>query len=61
MDSVTIHYQRRWRLADDKGKSVAEGFTSREKAQQWAEEKGLEVKARAKQTKPLDPPPIRKG
>lgn len=41
---VTIHFQRRWRLADAKGKSVAEGFTSIEKAQQWAAEHGLEVK-----------------
>lgn len=43
MAKVTIHYQRRWRLADEKGKSVAEGFTSIAKAEQWAEEQGLEV------------------
>lgn len=46
--AVTIHFQRRWRLADAQGKSVAEGFTSQAKAQQWAEEQGLEVKAREK-------------
>lgn len=40
---VEVHFQRRWRLADDKGKSVAEGFTSIAKAEQWAAEHGLEV------------------
>lgn len=46
MTAVTIHFQRRWRLADEQGKSVAEGFTSAAKARQWAEEQGLEVKAK---------------
>ena len=41
--TVTVHFQRRWRLADEKGKSVAEGFTSAAKAEQWAKEQGLEV------------------
>lgn len=41
--SVSIRYQRRWRLADADGKSVAEGFTSPEKAAQWAREQGLAV------------------
>lgn len=40
---VSVHRQRRWRLADEKGKSVAEGFTSPEKAEQWAAENGHEV------------------
>lgn len=42
--AVTVEYQRRWRLADEKGRSVAEGFTSPAKARQWAEEQGHEVR-----------------
>ena len=41
--TVRIQYQRRWRLADENGKSVAEGFASTAKARQWAEERGLTV------------------
>ncbi len=48
MADVTVRYQRRWRLADDKDKSVAEGFTSIAKAQQWAEENGHSVTPREK-------------
>lgn len=47
-EPVTIHYQRRWRLADPRGKSVAEGFTTIAKAEQWAEEQGLLVVPKAK-------------
>ena len=36
-------FQRRWRIADDKGKSIAEGFTSIAKAEQWAAENALEI------------------
>jgi hypothetical protein len=45
MTKVHVQFQRRWRLADEKGKSVAEGFTSPAKAEQWAEEQGLTVEA----------------
>lgn len=45
---VTVQFQRRWRLADERGKSVAEGFTSIAKAEQWAKEQGLTVVARKK-------------
>lgn len=48
MSNVHIQFQRRWRLADDKGKSVAEGFTSIAKAEQWAKEQGLTVEAAKK-------------
>ena len=44
---VTVHHQRRYRLADEKGKTVAEGFTIPAKAEQWAAEQGHEV-AKAK-------------
>lgn len=48
MTKVTIEFQRRWRLADEDGKSVAEGFTSPAKAEQWAGEQGLTVQAKPK-------------
>lgn len=44
--NVSVQFQRRWRLADEKGKSIAEGFTSIAKAEQWAAEHGLTVKAK---------------
>lgn len=40
---ATVEFQRRWRLADDKGKSIAEGFTSIANAEQWAAEHGFAV------------------
>lgn len=40
---IHVQFQRRWRLADEHGKSVAEGFTSIAKAEQWAKEQGLSV------------------
>lgn len=43
---ATIRYQRHWRLADPDGKSIAEGFTSITKAEQWAREQGIEVAAK---------------
>lgn len=43
MTRVVVNYQRRWRLADETGKSVAEGFTSPKKAEQWAAAHGLTV------------------
>lgn len=48
MSKVTVQFQRRWRLADEDGKSVAEGFTSVAKAEQWAREHGLTVALKAK-------------
>lgn len=45
---ATVQFQRRWRLADEKGKSLAEGFTSVAKAQQWAAEHGVEVETAKK-------------
>lgn len=57
---VTVQFQSRWRLADEKGKSVAEGFTSVANAEQWAAEHGLTVVARPRQKgKPLPPTPGR--
>jgi hypothetical protein len=41
--TVQVRAQRRWRLAGPDGKTVAEGFTSVAKAEQWADEHGLEV------------------
>jgi hypothetical protein len=46
MAKATIQFQRRWRLADEKGKSITEGFTSIAKAEQWAAEHGIEVAPR---------------
>lgn len=40
---LKVKFQRRWRLADADDKSVAEGFTSIEKASQWARDNGFEV------------------
>lgn len=42
---ATIKFQRRWRLADERGKSIAEGFTSIAKAEQWAKEHDIEIEA----------------
>lgn len=47
MAKVHIQFQRRWRLADEKGKTVAEGFTSMAKAEAWAKAEGLEVEPHA--------------
>lgn len=49
--TATVHFQRRWRLADERGNSIAEGFTSIANAEQWAAEKGIAVVPRKKPKK----------